>query len=64
MYTDTTPMPFGKHKGKELQEVPASYLLWLYEEKGFKKSERHQNLKAYIEDNMEVLEKEIEENTL
>jgi hypothetical protein len=26
---DSTIMPFGKHKGKRLDEVPADYLLWL-----------------------------------
>jgi len=50
-------MPFGKYKGKELQDIPASYLLWLYNE-----GLNHLQLKEYIEDNMEVLEKEIEEN--
>ena len=56
-YTDTTLMPFGKYKGKELQDIPASYLLWLYNE-----DLNHLQLKEHIEDNMEVLEKEIEEN--
>ena len=27
--TDTDPMPFGEHKGKPMQDVPASYLAWL-----------------------------------
>ena len=26
---DDSPMPFGKHKGELLEDVPASYLLWL-----------------------------------
>lgn len=30
-YTDETPMPFGKHKGTPLKDVPPSYLLWLYD---------------------------------
>lgn len=25
-------MPFGKHRGKELRDIPESYLLWLYRE--------------------------------
>ncbi len=29
---DLSVMPFGKHKGELLQEVPAPYLKWLYEE--------------------------------
>lgn len=24
-------MPFGTHKGKKMSEVPAQYLLWMYE---------------------------------
>lgn len=29
---DKDPMPFGKHKGKMLQDVPASYLVWLMQQ--------------------------------
>lgn len=28
--TDTDPMPFGKYKGTPMQDVPASYLHWLW----------------------------------
>ena len=28
---DTDIMPFGMHKGKKLANVPASYLIWLFE---------------------------------
>lgn len=31
-YTDTDLMPFGKHKGDLLQDVPARYLAWLWGE--------------------------------
>jgi uncharacterized protein (DUF3820 family) len=31
IYTDDTPMPFGKHKGTELGDVPDDYLWWCYE---------------------------------
>jgi hypothetical protein len=27
--TDKDPMPFGAHKGKPMEDVPASYLDWL-----------------------------------
>jgi uncharacterized protein (DUF3820 family) len=30
-YTDSTPLPFGRHKGKAMQEVPAEYLVWCLE---------------------------------
>lgn len=29
-FIDTDPMPFGQHKGEPLQDVPASYLAWMY----------------------------------
>lgn len=32
-YVDNDKMPFGKHKGERLEDVPASYLLWLWEQK-------------------------------
>lgn len=28
--SDTDKMPFGKHKGTPMQDVPASYLHWLW----------------------------------
>lgn len=30
--TDEDTMPFGKHKGELLSDVPASYLIWLSEQ--------------------------------
>ena len=27
---DTDEMPFGKYKGEQMQDVPASYLHWLW----------------------------------
>ena len=50
---DTDLMPFGKFKGDQMQNVPASYLLWLEREnKCFGK------VKSYIDENMECLLKE------
>lgn len=28
--TDLDPMPWGKYKGEPMQDVPASYLHWLW----------------------------------
>lgn len=30
--TDQDTMPFGEHKGKNMEDVPARYLLWLYDD--------------------------------
>ena len=49
-------VPFGKYKGKQMVQVPASYLLFLYETN--KCSPR---VKEYIEDNFQVLKKESDE---
>lgn len=51
---DTSPMPWGKHAGEEMQKVPADYLLWLYEE-----NKCDARVRAYIEDNMDVLKVEL-----
>jgi hypothetical protein len=29
-FQDSDVMPFGKHKGTKMEDVPASYLHWLY----------------------------------
>lgn len=54
MLTDTDLMPFGKYKRQKMQDVPASYLLYLYD-----LGSTYGDLKTYIEDNKDVLEKEI-----
>lgn len=51
--TDNSEMPFGKYKGKKMINVPAPYLLWLYNN-----SCTHQGVKKYIIDNLLVLKKE------
>jgi len=54
MLTDESLMPWGIYEGKKMIEVPADYLLWLYRDN---KCDRQ--VKEYIEENMQVLEKEL-----
>jgi uncharacterized protein (DUF3820 family) len=51
--TDNSPMPFGKFRGKAMIEVPAHYLLWLYN-----KGCDHPAVKKYIQENLDALNKE------
>jgi len=50
---DNSIMPFGKYKGYKLANIPASYLLWLYNQ-GLQKG----NLRDYIIDNLQLLKQE------
>lgn len=43
-------MPFSKYKGEKLANVPAGYLIWMYDNKKLSGE-----LKKYAEDNIEVL---------
>lgn len=52
-YTDKWIMPFGKHKGKMLSQVPADYLLWLHDN-----GCSDPKLKAYIVENLDSLNQE------
>ena len=52
IYSDQSKMPFGVHGGKSLVNVPASYLLWLADQKGFDKKTP---LGVYIENNRAAL---------
>ena len=52
--TDLDIMPFGKHKGKQMQDVPADYLIWLLDN-GLKDG----GVKDYITENKKVLEVEV-----
>lgn len=51
--TDNSEMPFGKFKGKAMVDVPAKYLLWLFDN-----GCDHAGVKKYINDNLQVLKKE------
>ena len=53
MLDDLSPMPWGKHKGKSMEDVPASYLLWCYENE-----KTCPQVKAYIAENMLVIQAE------
>jgi hypothetical protein len=53
---DKSIMSYGGHKGKKLIDIPASYFIYI--------SNNHdleENLIDYIENNMEVFQKELEE---
>lgn len=53
VFTDSTPMPFGVHRGKAMVNVPAKYLLWLYN-----KGCDHSGVSLYIQENLDALNKE------
>lgn len=53
-YADTDLMNFGKYKNEMLQDVPASYLHWLWSKRPI--SDRR--LQAYIKNNISALKKE------
>lgn len=53
MLTDESPMPYGVYKDVKMANVPAWYLLWLYEN-----NKVNTEVKEYIEDNMDVLKQE------
>ena len=52
-FTDQDLMPFGKYKGEKMENVPASYLLWLRDQKVL-----HKQVGNYIEENLAVLTSE------
>ena len=61
---DTDKMPFGQHKNKEMQDVPAQYLLWLGGELSKKDhlGTDQEKVYEYINENKDVLQKEINES--
>lgn len=50
---DQSLMPFGKYKGRKMEDVPADYLLWLRDQVC-----RDNQVKEYIEENLSALMKE------
>lgn len=53
---DLDPMPFGKHKGVPMQDVPARYLHWLWTN-GLDKDHRSE-VGKYIHKNLDALKQE------
>ena len=51
---DNSIMPYGKHKGTKMANVPPDYLLWLYDN-----NRCSGEVKRYIFDNIDVLQSEI-----
>lgn len=54
--TDESPMPWGKHKGKQMADVPASYLMWLWNI-----NNQDPQIRAYIRSNWDAIQKGIKE---
>lgn len=50
-------MPFGKHAGQAMQDVPASYLHWLYHNSEFYNKQGIE-IKEYIEQSWDALKLE------
>lgn len=55
---DLDPMPFGKYKGVEMQDVPARYLHWLWIEKDFKSQTNAEPVAEYIQRTLSSLKLE------
>lgn len=53
--TDESTMPFGKHKGEKLANVPPDYLLWIFEN-----NKCTPEVAKYIAENLDVIKAEIE----
>lgn len=51
--TDNSLMPEGKYKGTAMVNVPASHLLWVYENR-----QCSPEVRAYVEANLDVIKKE------
>lgn len=57
---DNDLMPFGKHKGKKMKDVPADYLIWIYENLDWLAA-RYPRVDGYIHYNWNILELEVKE---
>lgn len=51
--TDNHPMPYGKYAGKRMGDVPAVYLLWLFDN-----GKCTPEVKSYVLVNMDGLKQE------
>jgi uncharacterized protein (DUF3820 family) len=51
---DESLMPFGKYKNEKMANIPASYLMWLYDN-----NKCSLEVREYIKDNLDVLREEV-----
>ena len=56
--TDNSLMPFGKHKGQKMANVPPDYLIWIYEN-----NKCTPDVAKYIADNLDVIKAEINQKS-
>lgn len=56
---DESLMPFGKHKGERMEDVPADYLHWLWT--NGKERDRQCPVANYIRENLGTLKQEHED---
>jgi hypothetical protein len=56
---DNSIMPFGAYKGQEMKNVPANYLLYAYSQHWIS---NWPDVRDYIKENLDVLNKEEKEN--
>lgn len=49
--TDESPMPWGKYQGDKMINVPASYLIWLYDN-----NKCSGDVKAYVKRKKSLIE--------
>jgi len=54
---DNSLMPWGKHKGDKMANIPAYYLIWLYDS-----GKCYSDVLRYIQDNLDDLRQEVENN--
>jgi Putative quorum-sensing-regulated virulence factor len=54
---DTDEMPFGKHRGVLMQDVPAAYFHWLWSN-GMRNEVKTSTVADYIYRNLDALKKE------
>jgi len=56
MITDESIMPYGKHQGEKMANVPADYLIFMFDA-GYLNG----SLAKYVKENMDALRKEMED---
>lgn len=52
---DKSPMPYGKFKNVPMANIPADYLIWLYEN-----NKCTYPVSVYVKENIDALRKEVE----
>ena len=62
-WNDNTVMPWGKHQGVQLKDIPDSYLHFMWQKYESGEYETHEKFKNYLDENIDAIKANLARNS-